>query len=445
VNKEKEMPVPDITEITNTKYASVSKEKNNPTGFSRVLGNAVTEANGKLLKQEHSENSGTRHSAQTAFIEIGKISKETPTVSHILKNHPDYTKKCWDIIFASENQGKPFNKMQEGTVVALKKGSNELLWGRQLSRAAKIANDESSVTSRDKGPGDKTKIIGTISRDNPTVSHLFQANNDFDNRFWDIIHAPVNSSKKYTSLNPGTRVSFNRETMELSFTNNSAVRSAGQTEKIIMPKQIANNDKVHYDSLAAAVKPFIGKPYNEIDCYGLVVRGLINQGVQYHGNGGLREKLEALANINGLPNNAYLNGEGLVEKAGTKLFSKSMRSVSNTREKTDRIYSEMTPFLREGLILSFSTPTRGHTGIVSRQGEDWTYINSGLIDNEVSPGRVSERVGEEILKKEIKNWFVLAAGRKEPLTVTLGRLDKDQLQDFVSSKDKNKLASLKMY
>jgi hypothetical protein len=105
----------------------------------------------------------------------------------------------------------------------------------------------------------------------------------------------------------------------------------------------------------------------------------------------------------------------------------------------------MAPFLSEGLILSFSTPTRGHTGIVSRQGEDWTYINSGLIDNQVSPGRVSERVGEEFLKKEIKNWFVLAADRKEPLTVTLGHLDKDQLQDIGGSKDKNKLAALKIY
>jgi hypothetical protein len=439
------MPVSDITKIAGIQNISASQQKNNPAGFSRALGNAVSEASGDLLKQEHSENSDTKNSVQTVFIELGKISKETPTVSHILKNHPDYAKKCWDIIFASENKGKPFNKMQEGTVVALKKGSNELLWGRKLSMAAKIANNESSVASANKGSGDNTTLIGTISRDNPTVSHLFQVNPDFDNRFWDIIHAPVNSSKEYTSLSPGTRVSVNHETMELSFANNSAARSIGHTGKLTIPKQIANNDKVHYESLADAVKPFIGKPYNKIDCYGLVVRGLINQGVQYHGSGGLREKLEALAESDGLPKNAYLNGEGLVEKAGTKLFSKFTRSISNTREKTDRIYSEMAPFLSEGLILSFSTPTRGHTGIVSRQGEDWTYINSGLIDNQVSPGRVSERVGEEFLKKEIKNWFVLAADRKEPLTVTLGHLDKDQLQDIGGSKDKNKLAALKIY
>jgi hypothetical protein len=436
------MSVTDISGITNTQNVSALQKKNVQAGFSRVLGNAVSETKGELSKQDHSGNSGTSNSVQTVFVELGTISQETPTVSHILKNHPDYAKKCWDIIFASENQGKQFNKMREGTVVALKKGSNELLWGRKLSMAAKIAHDESSVASQGKGPGDNTTFIGTINRHKPTVSHLFQAHPDFENRFWDIIHAPVNSSKEYTSLSPGTRVRLDRETMELSFSNNSAVRSAGHTEKIIMPEHIANNDNVHYDSLADAVKPFIGKPYDEMDCYGLVVRGLINQGVQYHGTGGLREKLEDLAKRDGLPKNSYLNGEGLVDKAGTKLFSKSIHSVSNPRKKTDGMYAEMAPFLREGLILSFSTPTRGHTGIVSRQGQDWTFINSGLIDNQVSPGRVTERVGEEFLEKEIKNWFVLAANRKEPLTITLGRLDKDQLQDFAESKDNKKLAAL---
>lgn len=202
---------------------------------------------------------------------------------------------------------------------------------------------------------------------------------------------------------------------------------------------------IHNVSLDDAVRPFIGMSYTKIDCYGLIARGLMNQGVQYHGQGGLREKLENLAERDGLPNNAYLNGEGLVEKAGMKIFSKFTSRISNIQEKTDEIYSEITRYLREGLILSFSTSTRGHTGIVSRRENDWTYINSGIIDNQISPGEVSERVGEEFLKAEIKNWFVLAADRKEPLTVTLGRLDVNQLQDFDGLKEKNKLTALNIY
>lgn len=201
----------------------------------------------------------------------------------------------------------------------------------------------------------------------------------------------------------------------------------------------------HKVSLADAVRPFIGISYTKINCYGLIVRGLINQGVQYHGRGGLREKLENLAQHDGLPDNAYLNGEGLVEKVGTKIFSKSILKVSDAHEKIDNIYHEMKPYLREGLVLSFSTPSRGHTGIVSRQKEEWTYINSGVIDNEIFSGNVSERVGEEFLKAEIQNWVFLAKRREEPLMVTLGLLNTDQLQDFYALEETNKLTALNIH
>jgi hypothetical protein len=203
--------------------------------------------------------------------------------------------------------------------------------------------------------------------------------------------------------------------------------------------------KTYNTSLADAVRPFIGMSYSRVDCYGLIVRGLMNQGVKYHGHGGLREKLENLALLDGLPNNAYLNGEGLVEKVGEKIFSNSIYRISNTREETDKMYSELTPYLREGLILSFSTTTRGHTGIVSRQKDNWTYINSGVIDNQVSPLMLSKGVGEELLKGEINNWVVLASSRKEPLTVTLGQIDENRLDDFDWIKKSNKLAALNTY
>jgi hypothetical protein len=203
--------------------------------------------------------------------------------------------------------------------------------------------------------------------------------------------------------------------------------------------------KTHNPSLADAVRPFIGTPYTEIDCYGLIVRGLMNQGVQYHGHGGLRKKLENLALLDGLPNNAYLTGEGLVEKAGIKIFSNSIHKISNTREETDKIYSEITPYLQEGLILSFSTTTRGHTGIISKREDDWTYINSGVIDNQIFSNEVSERVGEEFLKAEIKNWIVLASSRREPLTVTLGQIDEKQLQDSDWLNKTIKLTAMTIY
>jgi len=215
--------------------------------------------------------------------------------------------------------------------------------------------------------------------------------------------------------------------MELSFINNSLEKADIESANIAIPEPETNSEEEQPASLADAVKPYIGTPYNQIDCYGLVVRGLMDQGVQYNGHGGLRERLENLAARDGRPRNAYFTGEGLVEQAGIKVYSKSIQSISSPRAKTDEIYSEIVPYLREGMILSFSTPTRGHTGVVSRQGDKWTYINSGVIDNAVSPGRVSKRVGEEVLREEISNWCVLAAGRREPLLVTIGQVEGDKL------------------
>jgi hypothetical protein len=313
--------------------------------------------------------------------------------------------------------------------VALKKDSNELVWGRELSALTDInsfnSTGSSTVAAQDIGQNkesaDSSIMIGTISKANPTVSHLFQSNPDFDNRFWNIINSKVNISKEYKSLRPGTQVSLDPKTMEISF--GKSPKSSGTTymAQASQKSDIAGTGGFTLDE---AVKPYIGTSYKKIDCYGLIVRGLSRQGVQYWGKGGIREKLENLAKKDGLPGNAYLNGEGLVEKAGEKIYSKSLLNISNSREKAEQVYSELRPHLQKGLILSFSTPTRGHTGVVSRQGDEWTYINSGLIDNQISHGKVSERVGEERLKAEINNWFTLAANRKESLTVTLGLVNK---------------------
>lgn len=278
--------------------------------------------------------------------------------------------------------------------------------------------------------------IGRISAETPTVSHILINNPRFSGKCWDIIFNKVNSAKPYTSLQTGTNVVINPETMELSFINKTKNVPENKTVSLPAPEKNDADAVFQQGSLADAVKPFIGTPYSQIDCYELVIMGLVNQGVQYWGQGGLREKLEFLAADRGLPSNAYFTGEGLVEKAGTKSFSKAISDINDVQKRTEEIYAEMAPFLREGHILSFSTTTRGHTGVVSRAGDNWTYINSGIIDNEISSGRVSKRVGEEFLKEEIKNWCRLAAGRNEPLTVTVGHIDENKLKAHKGQKVK---------
>lgn len=427
IPKEDNVPVSGINDGAGPQIILASRNKSRTREFSDILHNTASENERNPIRSSDTGAPAAGRAKQVPYIELGRISEEAPTVSHILKNHPEFSAHCWDIIFSSINRGKDFTNMKDGTLIALKPGSSELIWGERLDALVNRTNAALATDETDRSmtkPGDaRSVVIGTISKKHPTVSHLFEANPNFDRGFWEIIHSPLNRNKKYTSLTPGTQVVLDTKTMELSFHKNSPAGADTQTAKMNATEQDLGNAKIGQRTLADAVKPFIGTPYEQIDCYGLIVRGLQNQGIQYRGHGGIREKLEALAVRNGLPGNAYFNGEGLVEKAGTKVYSKSLDHVSGSRKKADEIYDEMMPFLREGFILSFSTPTQGHTGIVAKQGDEWTYINSGVIDNEVSSLNLSKGVGEESLKAELKNWLALAAKKQEPLTVTLGHVE----------------------
>jgi hypothetical protein len=180
-------------------------------------------------------------------------------------------------------------------------------------------------------------------------------------------------------------------------------------------------------NLTEAVQPYLGRPYKEINCYELLVKGLEGMAIPYAGKDGLFSKLTAMAREKGLPANAFLNGEGIVKAAGSLVLSRSFPRSSNWKQEAEQLYSEMEPLLNKGQILSFSTRKRGHTGIISQQQNQWTFINSGRLDNSLTADSPSWGVGEEVFKREIRNWFKLASTSKESLTVTLGALGQEKV------------------
>jgi hypothetical protein len=56
----------------------------------------------------------------------------------------------------------------------------------------------------------------------------------------------------------------------------------------------------------------------------LLVNGLEKMGIQYRGPGGLGNNLIKMAVENGLPENHYLSGEGLIETSGSLVYAKSI-------------------------------------------------------------------------------------------------------------------------
>ncbi|OQY02465.1 MAG: hypothetical protein B6I26_01100 [Desulfobacteraceae bacterium 4572_130] len=331
----------------------------------------------------------------------------------------------------------------------IKKDFNEILEKFILNKN-QVANNTSN----------KLVSLGKINNKNSTVSQLIYSTK-FKRDCWDIIYNDINSSKSFTKIKPNTEIFLNSETRELiwgdkvkeySNSNNNIKFSKNEYSNFNnntdfskstnifnkMPRMVASEFnfsktpslKADSTKLAQAVRKFIGKDYSQMDCYELIVGGLKNIGVKYQGKGGLGKHLMKAALDRGFDYNHFFNGEGIVATSGINVFKKSILSIGNPDKEAKKIMLDMENLLKEGQILSFSTRTKGHTGIVSKNNNTWTFINSGEIDNNINGKNGHKGVGEENLAKEIQNWFNLAKNRKQGLKITLGAMDMSKLSSF---------------
>jgi len=391
--------------------------------------------------KEQTSNKPVRHSDLTASprlsgpISLGVISEATPSVSHLLTSHQELRHQTWDIIFSPVNRLKQFTSMPPGVEVFLDPASQELLWNKEPDHV-EVEKIPTFANRGEETEASTPILIGTIASDQPTLSHLLKHHPEYGAKTWEIIFSAVNRHKPYAELRPGTQILLDPTTLELSFLlapeedhNLSQVPSSHNSPRETSDLQSlpAPDNGGFAKNLAASIKSYIGRSYQSINCYELVIHGLQDLGVQYGGNGGLKQQLVQLATQQGLPPNAYYNGEGLIEIAGDKLFDESFPTIKQAEQQAQAVMSKIEPLLLEGMLLSFSTPTQGHTGVISRKNGEWTYVNSGTIDHQVDGGRSAKRVGEETLSEEIHNWFKLAQSKGTSLKVSAGIFDTKKL------------------
>jgi hypothetical protein len=338
--------------------------------FNRVLSNKNSKIaeDSKALegRLKISAGVGSQQLSSAKPVKIGTITSKNPTVSDLLVRNSALKKECWNIIFARQNRDKAYTRIPDGTDIFYNPATRELMWGDMMEKM------------------EQKHTVATVS---PEVRTL----------------------QGETSPTPEKPVK------EVSYS--AAAGSAPGAEKM-------------KESLVDAVRPMIGKTYSDMNCYELLINGLSRMGVRYFGREGLgREMIEGAMN-RGLPMNAYLNGEGLIRFSGSETYRKSFLNVSDPVGQARDVLKEMAAHLEKGSILSFSTESRGHTGIVSDKDGDWTFINSGVMDNPVGEVATSKGVGEENLHKEIENWFRLAARKNESLVITLGKLNHKKLAAY---------------
>ncbi len=277
--------------------------------------------------------------------------------------------------------------------------------------------------------------LGTISRNSPTVSDLLIRHPVYGKQCWQIVHGQQNHNAPYTRIPAGTTIYLHPGTLKIRWgrsfeyeAQQAAMRgSAALPGTAIGPAA----GKALAAQLLGSLQAFLGTPYKDVDCYELLVNGLEKLGVQYRGAGGLKDHLIQAARRNGLPPNSYLTGEGLVANAGSVLYARTVTGRQQAGDLARQIYSELQDRLQAGYILSFSTPSRGHTGVVAKQGETWTFVNSGRLDHDINGGPLRKAVGEEYLVDEIRTWMARAARRGESLEITLGRLEENRLAAFI--------------
>ncbi len=377
-------------------------------------------------------------SADTTVI-LGTVNDKLPTVSHLLAATPEFDADKWNILSASANKETDFTKIPNGAQVRLNLQTKEISWQTKatsqnedleervgITTSTRFAQDKlqalSTASQLQTAPNPATEklLFGTIDQENPTVSHLLRSHPHFASETWTLLSHSSNRDKPFHRIPPGTEMYLDIKTQEISWKQLEPASQLAPVASLEEPPPAPD--------LREAVQPFLGKPYEEIDCYNLLVHGLRKMGIPYMGKDGLRNKLTEMAEQKGLPANAYLNGEGIVEAAGKRVLAHSFNRVNDSTKEADKIFREMKPHLQNGQILSFSTPTRGHTGIVSQYDNQWTFINSGRMDNHVDQPGSPKEVGEENLLDEILNWFTLANKNRESLVVTLGQLEEDKIR-----------------
>jgi hypothetical protein len=299
-------------------------------------------------------------------------------------------------------------------------------------------------------------FLGRVTRQAPTVSHLL-VQGPYKDACWDILGKKVNADKPFTRIAEGEAIYMDPDTCEILWGKQvevpqsaapaplAPVHVPAQATRVPAPATAVSTPapvntakalpETRADSLDGAAAKFMGIAYERMNCYELLVAGLEKMGIQYRGQEGLGRYLMNQAVSDGKALNRHLTGEGVTRAIGRDLHVIGFDRVPHVDRAVNKALETLSRKLEPGQILSFSTPTRGHTGIISRQGETWTFINAGVMDNPVSGRPGGKAVGEEFLAAEIRNWVTRAHREHSGLRITLGTPDPAKLARFQPGAD----------
>ncbi len=100
------------------------------SGFEEILERSMSETG--RADEKPGLSAGSRPDRfgrkETTLVDLGHISSNSPTVSHLLVEHPEFGRDCWDIVHSELNENKPYRRIPSGVRIYLDSESNELVW-----------------------------------------------------------------------------------------------------------------------------------------------------------------------------------------------------------------------------------------------------------------------------------------------------------------------------
>jgi len=164
--------------------------------------------------------------------------------------------------------------------------------------------------------------------------------------------------------------------------------------------------------------------YKNTDCLEFLANLLEDNGIAYFGKNGMANRLIGQARSQGKNLNAYLTGEGLTQELSSQPITVSLKK--DHKGDFEQVWRQIQPHIQAGSILSFSSKSFGHTGLVDRVDNRWVYFNaSGAVGKPET-----YRVKAEVLKPEVKSWFDRAKKQETFLNITIGAIDPSMAARF---------------
>jgi hypothetical protein len=163
------------------------------------------------------------------------------------------------------------------------------------------------------------------------------------------------------------------------------------------------------------------------NCFEFLANLLEENGITYYGKNGVANALIVKARNEGKNLNAYLTGEGLTQKLSRDPVTVQIQKGDGN--SFEDVWKRITPHLQKGAILSFSSQSFGHTGIVDRVDGRWVYFNSS--GSMGKPG--TYKVLAEDLQREIRSRLQRVKRQKTFLDITVGAIDPNLTARFNSA------------